>query len=654
MQQPVRWRAAANLDLLLGAEHPPARITRDRTVVLTTPEGVAVDARNTVKFKDTLYCNRQDYKHSGTRHRLAEYYRHMFSKIFLWEPMHDVGEGKKEESDSQVAKQELPDDATPAAPVGEETLYRAVGIITQMCSPGAMEDELLLPWEFFPISNVDDDEAYAVPLCALTRQTTQMSGLLRIDAENEEERGDGARAGAVAIGDVPAVHDESSGYPDALRLSLYTRLVQAFTGLYPGMAVGVVGEPFKRSSSGVLTALLVRRFVLPIQPSFPWDIHRPLPQPANASPVPTRVHFCSGPFPRREIHQLLRSVTLCALQRGADLLVIGGPLVKEFEDFERDFMTTLQRTFDELLSSYVDTIEETMENYYATQENLLVRRHLKVVLVSHREDVTQIPAIPSTMYGLESADDVWVRSNPCRISVHGIHFGVCNEDVVSDMRERMVERWPTESGSLRRVVEALVRSRLYATVYELPAVKHDLRHLHVLRMDFVPQHDDDSHEIDLKDDSAAWASWNAVRLSSDASRRLEYVPDDSLKRETKRIKHEKNDAEEQWPYTFDSNLCKPAVEWMPHVMFLPSTRPRFAVVTHQHNETNLDDVANASGVLVINQEVWSRRAGPRFQLRVVEVTVLDSERVVHHGASEATGVSCGVIHFIDSTATQQS
>lgn len=29
------------------------------------------------------------------------------------------------------------------------------------------------------------------------------------------------------------------------RLSLYTRLVESFTGVYPGMAIGVIGEPFQ-------------------------------------------------------------------------------------------------------------------------------------------------------------------------------------------------------------------------------------------------------------------------------------------------------------------------------------------------------------------------------------------------------------------------
>lgn len=47
--------------------------------------------------------------------------------------------------------------------------------------------------------------------------------------------------------------------------------------------------------------------------------------------APMRIHFCSGPFPRRDTHALLRIVVTQALTREADLLVIGGPLIKPFE-----------------------------------------------------------------------------------------------------------------------------------------------------------------------------------------------------------------------------------------------------------------------------------------------------------------------------------
>lgn len=60
---------------------------------------------------------------------------------------------------------------------------------------------------------------------------------------------------------------------------------------------------------------------------------------------------------------------------------------------------------------------------------------------------------------------------------------------------------------------------------------------------------------------------------------------------------------------------------MPHILFLPCTRPQFAYVTHRGvdntdqgnklttavkkivDEANIEDVDDATGVLVINQEV---------------------------------------------------
>lgn len=72
---------------------------------------------------------------------------------------------------------------------------------------------------------------------------------------------------------------------------------------------------------------------------------------------------------------------------------------------------------------------------------------------------------------------------------------------------------------------------------------------------------------------------------------------------------------------FDNSNRVSSVEFMPHIIFLPSTRPQFAYVTHRgvantspHNkltaplkkivdEANIDNVEDATGVLVINQEV---------------------------------------------------
>nr|CCC95999.1 unnamed protein product [Trypanosoma congolense IL3000] len=640
MQNPSRWKAAANLELLLGNHHPPACISKGNAQASLSSRGSFVEARNSVGFRDTMYCNRQDCGHAGTRRRLAEYYRYMISKIDLWERGAEEVIVKKEEEDEGglhgVEKSSQDGADSVKQEVCEEITYRASGILTEVCSPAALKDELLLPWEFFPITDADNNDAYLGPIRALTKEVTPVGGYLQFE-NHEGEDGAAAGTNSEAVMDNTASHTQRSY--GASRISLYTRMVPQFTGIYPGMVVGVVGVPFKRSSSGVLTAVLVRRFILPSLPEFPWGIGKLLNQTPSSSPLPTRIHFCSGPFPRRETYSILSSVTWSALCRGANLLVIGGPLVREFEDFEKDSMKLVQFTFEETLSSYIDTIEETLNKYYEANDNPHAHHRMKVVLVPHRDDVTQIPALPITMYSLESAEDVWVRSNPCRISVNGVHVGVCNEDVVGDMRDRMVERWPAETGSLRRVVEAIVRSRLYAPLYEFPAAKHDLQHLHALRLDYRPG----SSPAVLEDEEEV----SEPMLSWDALEHLRTL--DNMMQETNLAKKEEEMQEtDQISYVGNPDNQNNAIEWMPHLLFLPSTRPRFAFVSHRRGEVALDDVATASGVMVVNQEIWSRRVGPRFELRVAEVTINDSERVVRHGASEANGVVCGLLHFTNS------
>ncbi|RNC60473.1 DNA polymerase alpha subunit B, partial [Trypanosoma cruzi] len=163
MQHGVRWKAAANLELLLGSEHPPARIVRDVTNASANIDGAAVDARNTVNFKNTLYCNRQDAGYVGTWQRLAEYYRFMFSKIPLWEKSDQHGETKKETTEAFVVKNEEEGDGempTPHENVLPPT-YRAVGVLTQTSNPGDIGGDLLLPWEFYPVTDINDEDAYA-------------------------------------------------------------------------------------------------------------------------------------------------------------------------------------------------------------------------------------------------------------------------------------------------------------------------------------------------------------------------------------------------------------------------------------------------------------------------------------------------------------
>ncbi|CCW70658.1 unnamed protein product [Phytomonas sp. Hart1] len=318
-------------------------------------------------------------------------------------------------------------------------------------------------------------------------------------------------------------------------------------------------------------------------------------------------------------------------------------------------------TFSEIFSACVGAIERCMNIYYADHKN---QSHLKVVMIPHREDVIQVPVLPEVQYALGDDQNICFRSNPCRFSVNGVHFGVCNEDTVGIMRNVMVERWPTPEGSLRRVVETWIQSRWYTPIVELPATHLDMKYLNHMRFDYLPEEAIlDSEDLLDKPNEEAKATAPATDHSPrgpnsvnwDLLLSLGTDDSDSAVRSApgemptmKRVRPEEGALGRA-----AASLKGGGVEYIPHVIFAPSTRPQFAVVTHQGvrdlsrpgipDEGPLDDPASATGVLVVNPCVWSRRRPQPYALRVAEVTIPDSALAAVRGASVATGVSCGIL-----------
>ncbi|KAK7199779.1 DNA polymerase alpha/epsilon subunit B [Novymonas esmeraldas] len=729
MQVEGDWRTTANVHLLLGLEHPPARL--EKALLTPAQRGIAgasatggpvtVDARNTANFRSSAYCGLQDKSAPSVRRHIVAYYREMLRRIPLWRGLLKTQldasdrntvvktEPHEEEEDDNGGVAAAPAGGTLQTSGAGAPVFRAVGILTQVQDTAAVtEAAQQAPWEFYMVRDLEDDECYVRALQAMAHHDNarERPFILLQDAPRAgvATRGSGEREGVIAAhglagaagaageetAETAAEADEEAAARDGTRLSLYTRVVPQFTGLHPGMAVGVIGEPFQRSARGVITGVLVREFVLPSRPTLPWRIDRPLPVSPAKDAVGVRIHFCSGPLPRRDVAGLLRTVATQALHRGADVLIIGGPFIPPFSsDFERGLLPSLGATFNEVMESFVDTLEETLKQYYATRPLL---PHMKVLLVSHKGDVTQIPVLPTTMYAIADTDDILIRSNPCRLSVNGVHVSVCNEDVVGDMRERMVERWPTAEGSLRRVVEAVVTGRLYTPLYGFPVATADLKHLPQLRLDYVPPQNElldmEAENLQSRVSTTSTGSGGGVKAErrddgdgdgggafvdvahAGASRGWEAVfhvaqstastsAAAAAKAEVKRVKREPEEPDRavEAAATTTTTVTTAAAaraapssctEFLPHILFLPSTRPQFATVTHQCEDVDgadVDDTASATGVLVVNQEVWSTRSSPKFQLRVAEVTIADTERVLRRGASAANGVACGVLHI---------
>eukprot|EP00796_Vickermania_ingenoplastis_P013264 gene13264-9107_t len=644
-------KTAGHLSYLHGGE-VPVKIKKNEDVLKEVP----IEARSVVDFRTATFCGCQDTQAAPSVQRiLFQYYQEQFSRIALWghlqrSPMDGVeadtehGETKREEEEEGVrVKTEPVEDRARTS----GAIHRAYGILTE--AQGTVGDAATVPWELHTITHINDEEDYAAAFTAMRRHVPPgpLASWLHLVADG------GTRSRADdSDDDLNPLLPEKSVDTDTRRLYLYTKQLQQFTGVYPGMAVGVAGEPCQRSSKGALTGIIVRELFTPHPPVLPWG------QPCRGLPAlqwrgrspsissAARIHFCSGPFPRAELLPLLQEVVLQALRREADLLVIGGPLVPPFGDAGKAELATLGRTFPEVLEGYTQWIEDTLEAHYASRPNV---PHLKIVLVSHRDDVTQIPVVPTTMYPMADGVDLWTRSNPCRVSIGGVHLSVCNEDVVGAMQREMLERWPTAEGNLRRVVEAVVQSRCLMPIFHLPSPHVDLKQWDKLGLGYVPEapatpslpeaEQTTSSPFSFAMDPFDWQEDEAGAEGSEPStKRLKSEP---LPRAVAELLHRKT-------------------EFMPHIVFLPSTRPAFGLLTHRgvvdpttctvQPESGLDDTRHANGILVVNPEIWSDRSRRKtFDLRVAEISVLNTASVKQHGVTESN-TSCALLHLYRSNA----
>ncbi|EPY36643.1 DNA polymerase alpha subunit B [Angomonas deanei] len=632
MQVESDWKSTANLKLLVGTTHPPAKIEKSIIRPGDTSSITDLDCRSVVDFKETAYCARQDLGSPRIASILIRYYKEMLRRVNLSSVTATTVKGERKVKEEEADEN---DEATPSALIerANGATFRGVGVLTQVSDPVVLNNQHTVPWEFYVIHDLDDDDEYRPALKAMTKDAQVDFALLNSWTANKPRSEKNMKAQEPDI-----TNDSRNSGDEGQRLSLYSAMVEQFTGIYPGMAVGIVGDPFQRNTYGVLTGVLIRHIVQASRPQFLWHVDRPLISTSvQRVPKALRVHFCSGPFPRRDVRGLLKAVVHQALHRGADVLIIGGPLILPFEtEMDQNILPTLNLTFSELLEQFVESVERVLEDYYATRPKLA---HLKVVFVPHTGDVTQVPVIPTTMYSISDTEDIRMRSNPCRLSINGIHFGICTEDVVSQMQKSMIEKWPVAEGSLRRVVEAVVQSRTYAPLFEFPMANTDLTHLEKLRLGFIPPPFDEEEE--------PAKNWNLVFSEE------EHAAEDNTSG-VKRLKRE-NGVVVKVEST-DSVQAGEA-ETIPHVLFLPSSRPGFAVVSHRgvakpgaangniEDECPVDDTENATGVLVVNQEIYSKRGGARFELRVAEVTIPDCELAACRGAIPSNGVAAGVLHI---------
>lgn len=278
---------------------------------------------------------------------------------------------------------------------------------------------------------------------------------------------------AQSIGTVVAGQDgekrDSCGNPI---VSAYTKRITRFTGLHPGCIVSICGEVI-RMDAGRPSSILVNSIATPAPPIFPWT---PLPV-GSELPVEyavgesLRIHFVSGPFPPEDVAGIVSSVVITAVARCADLLIIGGPLVPEVTGAA---LAHADSYFDELFK--LDSIiHETLER----GKNINTR----VVLVPATEDANATPVLPQGPLPLADSASILLPGNPCQLLINGqIRIGVCCHDVVSMMRDVVVDRGVPIEGSLGRVVDSIIASRLYVPVVERPSPIIDLVHLDKLRM----------------------------------------------------------------------------------------------------------------------------------------------------------------------------
>ncbi len=523
-----------------------------------------------------------------------------------------------------------------------------VGVVLQLHDPTLASDQLLHPWEFHRIDNIESEEEL--------HEAERALAALRLSGGDS---GIGAATTAVAsraaaAADGRAQDDDDDDAPlfraNPHRLSLYTRHVARYTGVYPACVICVRGTAFKRDRQGRVTSLIVKQIFTPRRPEYPWEspaapLNLGLSMRASmADRQGARVQFLSGPFPRNETTRIAAAVVKQATVRGANVVIICGPLVAPYGPDDQHHILRNTWSFADQLDQLLDALEEAIK----ASRNTITR----FVLVPSVEDAVCFPVVPQPCFAIsvgdvvqgeadgeneDERDDVsasrpgyehtveakgliQVASNPCEISICsgyngsatdtdeerrrlavGVRFGVTSFDSVSLLRDEMVERFPDGDGnSLHRVAETVLTSRLYVPLVSCPSPNHDLVHLHkvFIERNAVPV-ETGVHEAESGEQSAA--SDNRPR----------------------------------------STPCPP------HVVFLPSIRPPFAIVSHTAHQDLSDP--RGRGTLLINQGSWNpRQKGISFSLKIAEVTMTSIRAAALGGAIAENGVTVGTIEIFDS------
>lgn len=249
-----------------------------------------------------------------------------------------------------------------------------------------------------------------------------------------------------------------------------------FAGCYPGAVLGIVGHVLKRDGQRRPTSVGLRRLLHPPMPPVPWPLSRgaaglPPSLARHGGPVPLRMHFCSGPFPRRYRDSFLKSAVSCAVARGADLLVIAGPFTPEDSADDTAFATV----------SYTDS-------YLWIEGELGVQlrgTRTRVVLVPSLDDVLVPPVLPQPpldIFPQGEGESVFVASNPCEISIAGVRVGVCAADVLSTLKEGYAERGYASDSQQGRLAETVLLSGLFSPVLSFPSPQHEATLLDRMRL----------------------------------------------------------------------------------------------------------------------------------------------------------------------------
>ncbi|CUG88809.1 DNA polymerase alpha/epsilon subunit B, putative [Bodo saltans] len=547
MADELKWNYSLNAGLLYGNKQPPASFA-----IPLNRRGVALDtvATPAVPFKGTSFMNKQ-----GGETARAAYFSYLRRMVALV----DLPQGLADESG---------DEASGAQP--QE--LRMVGVVTQLNDPHSLDAASRnAPWEFYQITDASNEDQLSPIIEALSATRPDISA-------------------AVEGGD-------NSEYV-AGRVSLFCGKVSHFTGMYPGAVVGIIGTPWRRDMDGRLTSVLVSSLIQPRRPIPKWLGASSLTTANTHTPsmprVAARVMYVSGPFPRREVTRILQSVVDNAVQRQATLLVIGGPIHTSYDESELTVVMAQASTFADQIDQTIGSLEQHLGSLSQTNPQA---KALRIVVVPSLDDVTQIPVLPQLQHAVDTP--LIMGTNPCRIVHNGITIGILQHDTVSDMREHMIERMQgREEGSLQRVVETILGSRLYTPMFQVPNPIVDTKHLAALSI--AP----DSPVVAMASEEKVLISTNGDSI-------------DNIAKETEQKK---------------SHTSISTLEDIPHLIFLPSSKPQFAFAARSSSLNGNSKEEEDAGPLVVNPMVWNHRNKRQMHfMNVVEVTIPDSAHAAKFG-----------------------